>query len=61
MPFEEKKMLNDDKQLKNEEVQKLVKQNLDKGGERRHKKPRDKINSIWSALVVVVLQSQIVK
>jgi hypothetical protein len=37
MPFEEKKTLNKDEQLKSEEVQKLVKQNLDKG-ESRHKK-----------------------
>ena len=37
MSFEEKKMLNEDEKLKSEEVQKLVKQNLDKG-ESRHKK-----------------------
>ena len=48
MPFEEKKMLNEDEQLKSEEVQKPVKQNLDKG-ESWPKKTRDKINSIWSA------------
>jgi hypothetical protein len=38
-------MLNEDEQMKSEEVQKLVKQNLDKG-ETWHKKTRDKINSI---------------
>ena len=41
MPSEEKKMLNEDEQLKSEEVQKLVKQNLDKG-ESRHRKLRIK-------------------
>ena len=37
MSFEEKKMLNEDEKLKSEEVQKLVKQNLDKGESGRKK------------------------
>lgn len=53
-------MLNEDKQLKSEEVQKLVKQNLDKG-ESQHKKIGIKYIVFGArALVDVVLQSQIV-